>query len=131
MPGVVETSVGYSGGHAPNATYRMVCNGKTGHAEVVCVRYDPDVISFSDLLAAFWEMHDAGSSWRSDPTSQYRSAVYTTTAAQLEEARQAKARLESARGKTLSTEICMAGDYWEAEDYHQGYLLKRQCARGF
>ncbi|WP_333590774.1 peptide-methionine (S)-S-oxide reductase MsrA [Brevundimonas sp.] len=130
LPGVWVTSVGYSGGVTPNPTYEEVCTGRTGHNEVVQVVFDPAVITYGDLLKAFWENHDPTQGMRqgNDRGTQYRSAVYTLNAAQQAEAEASRdayqAALTSAGRGTITTEILPAGPYYFAEAYHQGYLAK-------
>jgi peptide-methionine (S)-S-oxide reductase len=130
LPGVHATSVGYAGGHTPNATYEEVCSGQTGHAEVVQVVYDPAKIDFETLLKAFWEAHDPTQGMRqgNDIGTQYRSVIYTTTAEQLAAAQASKQRYESALRaagrRPITTEIAPAPAYYLAEDYHQQYLHK-------
>lgn len=129
-PGVVTTAVGYAGGYTPNPTYQEVCSGRTGHAEVVLVVYDPNVVSYSELLARFWEMHDPTQGMRqgNDIGTQYRSAIYTTSAAQLEEAERSRhlyQRVLTAAGiGEITTEIAPLEAFYYAEDYHQQYLSK-------
>ena len=129
-PGVVSTSVGYAGGFTPNPTYREVCSGLTGHAEAVRVVFDPRRVRYEDLLRVFWESHDPTQGMRqgNDVGTQYRSAIYTTTDAQLAAAEASRdlyadALAASHRG-AISTEIRPAGDFYYAEDYHQQYLAK-------
>ena len=128
--GVVTTAVGYQGGHTPNASYQEVCSGMTGHTEAVLVAYDPEQVSFEQLLAVFWESHDPTQGMRqgNDIGTQYRSAIYTTTAAQLEAARRSAevfgARLAQYRLGPITTEIGEAPAFYYAEDYHQQYLDK-------
>jgi len=130
LPGVYTTSVGYAGGHTPNATYEEVCSGQTGHAEVVEVVYDPEKIDFEALLKAFWEAHDPTQGMRqgNDVGTQYRSVIFTTTAGQLAAAQASKQRYESALRaagrKPVTTQIAPAPAYYLAEDYHQQYLHK-------
>lgn len=130
IPGVVTTAVGYSGGFTPNANYEEVCSGRTGHAEVVRVVYDPNKVSYDRLLKVFWEAHDPTQGFRqgNDVGTQYRSAIYTTTPGQLEAARaseQAYAKAIAAKGYgPITTEIKSAGPVYLAEDYHQQYLAK-------
>jgi peptide-methionine (S)-S-oxide reductase len=129
-PGVVSTSVGYAGGHTPNPTYQEVCSGRTGHAEVVRVVFDPAKISYQGLLRLFWEGHDPTQGMRqgNDVGTQYRSAIYTHGE---EQRRQAEASVETyqnalkaaGRGE-ISTEVREAPDYYYAEEYHQQYLAK-------
>ena len=125
------TSVGYQGGSIDAPSYEAVCTGRTGHAEVISVIYDADKVSASTLLSSFWECHDPtqGDRQGNDVGSQYRSAVFTTTAAQLAEARESKAMYEAELNKagvkkTITTEIREAPEYFLAEEYHQQYLDK-------
>ena len=128
--GVYVTSVGYAGGATPNPTYDEVCSGRTGHAEVVRVVFDPKKISFARLLAIFWESHDPTQGMRqgNDTGTQYRSALYTTTEAQLAAAEQSKAAYQAALSKNgfgaITTEIRPAPEFFFAETYHQQYLAK-------
>ncbi len=128
LPGVYTTAVGYSGGSTPNPTYHEVCRGRTGHAEVVLVVFDPAVLSYEQLLGAFFEGHDPTQGMRqgNDVGTQYRSAVYTTTPEQADLAKQVAARfqesLEDAGYREITTEIAPAGDFYYAEPYHQQYL---------
>ena len=128
--GVVSTAVGYAGGFTPNADYREVCSGKTGHAEVVLVAYDPATVSYEQLLAIFWEHHDPtqGNRQGNDSGTQYRSAIYTADADQqaaAEASRDAyQERLTAAGFGTITTEIAPAPTFFYAEDYHQQYLAK-------
>lgn len=130
MDGVWVTAVGYQGGHTPNPTYEEVCSGRTGHAEVVRVVFDPSVIGYDQIVQAFFEAHDPTQGMRqgADRGTQYRSAVYTHDAAQLEAAtavRDAYQRALSAQGfGAITTEIAPAGPFYFAEDYHQQYLSK-------
>src|SRR4051794_10099046 len=130
LPGVYTTAVGYAGGHTRNPTYREVCSGKTGHAEVVLVAFDPQKVSLDEILRTFWEGHDPTQGMRqgNDVGTQYRSAVYYTSEAQreaVERSREAYAKALAARGLgAISTEIAPAGPFYYAEDYHQQYLHK-------
>jgi peptide-methionine (S)-S-oxide reductase len=128
-PGVVSTAVGYSGGHIENPSYEMVCGGRTGHAEVVEVEYDPAAVSYDQLLAVFWENHDPTTMNRQGPDvgSQYRSAIFYLTSEQDSAARQSKERLEQTGRfkRPIVTEITPASTFYRAEDYHQQYLAKR------
>jgi peptide-methionine (S)-S-oxide reductase len=137
LPGVYSTSVGYAGGTTPNPTYEQTCSGRTGHAEVVQVVYDPSKISYEQLLKAFWENHDPTQGMRqgNDVGTQYRSAIYTTTPAQAETAR---ATLEAfqpvvtkARRGQITTEVAPLGTYYYAEDYHQQYLSDAKNPGGY
>jgi peptide-methionine (S)-S-oxide reductase len=130
LPGVYSTAVGYAGGHTPNPTYRQVCSGATGHAEVVLVLYDPKRIGYEDLLRTFWEQHDPTQGMRqgNDVGAQYRSAIYTfgpEQQAAAEESRQVFQRSLSQAGyAAITTEIRSAPPFYYAEDYHQQYLAK-------
>ncbi|HVG88687.1 MAG TPA: peptide-methionine (S)-S-oxide reductase MsrA [Gaiellales bacterium] len=129
-PGVWTTSVGYAGGHTRNPTYREVCSGKTGHAEVVLVAYETDKLSAADVLRIFWEGHDPTQGMRqgNDAGTQYRSAIYWRTPEQRDAAiatRDAYQTALTANGRgQITTEIAEAGPYYPAEDYHQQYLHK-------
>jgi len=128
--GVWVTAVGYAGGYTPNPTYEETCSGRTGHAEVVLVAYDPAKISYEALLKLFWENHDPTQGMRqgADVGTQYRSAIYTTTAGQAEAARRSAemfgAALKAKGLGAITTEIAEAGTFYFAEDYHQQYLAK-------
>ena len=132
LPGVVETSVGYMGGRKAHPTYEEVCTGATGHAEMVYVKFDPSVISYHRLLAEFWMMHDPTSLNKQggDIGTQYRSAIYTTSQEQMNEAirsRNTYQEVLSAAGlDQIVTEIIPADShpYYRAEEYHQKYLVK-------
>lgn len=126
LDGVHTTSVGYAGGSSDDPDYKKVCSGRTGHAEVVHVAYDPSVISFDELLKVFFENHDPtqGNRQGNDVGSQYRSTIYTYTDEQLDKARAAKQRYQEAYGRPVTTEISSAPRYYPAEDYHQQYLQK-------
>lgn len=130
IPGVYSTSVGYAGGYTPNPTYREVCSGETGHAEVVQVVYDPKTVDIGSLLRTFWESHDPTQGMRqgNDAGTQYRSAIYASSAQQLAAAeaskREYQAQLSRAGYGAITTEIAMAGPFYFAEDEHQQYLSK-------
>ena len=130
LPGVITTSVGYSAGYTPNPSYQEVCSGLTGHNEVVQVVYDPDQISYDDLLKVFWENHDPTQGMRqgNDVGTQYRSGIYFYDDDQREAAEKSKAmfqaELNAARYGEITTEIVPVTDYYFAEDYHQQYLAK-------
>jgi peptide-methionine (S)-S-oxide reductase len=130
VPGVYSTSVGYAGGITPNPTYEEVCTGRTGHAEVVRVVYDPATVSYTDLLKIFWENHDPTQGMRqgNDHGTQYRSLILTTTDEQqkiAEESRERYQQAMTARGYgTITTNIERLDTYYFAEDYHQQYLVK-------
>jgi peptide-methionine (S)-S-oxide reductase len=130
IPGVVSTSVGYAGGYTLNPTYEEVCSGRTGHAEVVRVVFDPGRVSYDTLLKAFWERHDPTQGLRqgNDIGSQYRSVIFCTDETQVAAAQASRARyqegLAAARLGAITTEICPAPLFFYAEDYHQQYLHK-------
>ena len=129
LEGVISTSVGYSGGYTPNPTYEEVCSGKTGHTEVVRVVFDPNIISFEQLLRTFWERHNPTQGMRqgNDMGTQYRSAIYAYNEQQLEQAiasRDEYQTLLNSTGSNITTEIEKAGHYYFAETYHQQYLAK-------
>lgn len=130
LDGVWLTGVGYAGGYTPNPTYEEVCSGKTGHTEVVWVAYDPDKISYQTLLKTFWEGHDPTQGMRqgNDRGTQYRSAVYTFDADQLQATKDSAAafqpRLSKAGLGQITTEIAPLDQLYLAEDYHQQYLSK-------
>jgi len=130
LPGVYSTAVGYAGGFTPNPTYQEVCSGDTGHAEVVRLIYDPRIISYPELLKAFWESHDPTQGMRqgNDVGTQYRSVIYTFDKEQRAAAEESKrlyqARLAAAGRGTITTEIRDAPEFYYSEDYHQQYLAK-------
>jgi len=129
VPGVTSTAVGYSGGSTPHPTYHEVCTGRTGHAEVVQVTYDPARVSYEELLKLFWAIHDPTQVDRQGPDvgTQYRSAIFTHTPEQQAAAVAAKRALaQSGRWRRpVATEITPAGAFYRAEEYHQQYLAKR------
>ena len=130
IPGVWSTSVGYAGGITPNPTYEEVCTGRTGHAEVVRVVFDPSAVSFQDLLQTFWENHDPTQGMRqgNDRGSQYRSIILTTTPEQQAEAEASREhyqqQMTAAGYGAITTAIKPLDEYYYAEDYHQQYLVK-------
>lgn len=130
QPGIYTTAVGYAGGQTPNPTYKEVCTGRTGHAEVVLVVFDPADACFQRLLSLFWQSHDPTQGLRqgNDIGPQYRSVLYATTANQLEQALQSRQRyqeaLAAAGRPTVTTEIAAAPPFYYAETYHQQYLDK-------
>jgi peptide-methionine (S)-S-oxide reductase len=129
-PGVYTTAVGYAGGYTPNPTYEEVCSGRTGHAEVVLVVFDPAKVGYEELLRVFWEGHDPTQGMRqgNDVGTQYRSCLQVADEAQrkaAEASRDAYQRVLTAAGHgTITTEIVDATPFWYAEDYHQQYLDK-------
>jgi peptide-methionine (S)-S-oxide reductase len=127
---VHTSSAGYAGGITPNPSYEEVCTGRTGHTEVVMVVYRPEEVSFDELLRVFWETHDPTQGYRqgNDVGTQYRSAIYTTTDGQLDEAKRSsdiyQAELTPLGLGDITTEIAPLGEYYYAEEYHQQYLAK-------
>jgi peptide-methionine (S)-S-oxide reductase len=130
IPGVYSTMVGYAGGYTPNADYREVCSGMTGHNEVVRVVYDPEQVNYEDLLKVFWESHDPTQGMRqgNDVGTQYRSGIYTYSADQKRLATASRdafqQRLTAAGYGRITTEIRDAPEFYYAEEYHQQYLAK-------
>ena len=130
LPGVHSTAVGYAAGSTPNPTYREVCSGMTGHAEVVLVVFDPKAVTYDDLLKTFWENHDPTQGMRqgNDVGTQYRSGIYyhdETQRVAAERSRDAfQTELTRARYGPITTEILPAPEFYYAEDYHQQYLAK-------
>jgi peptide-methionine (S)-S-oxide reductase len=132
LPGVVDVAAGYSGGHALNPTYKDVCSHTTGHAEVVQVTFDPQKVSYDQLLDTFWQIHNPTQVNRQGPDvgSQYRSAIFVHSPEQQAIAEKSKAAL-AASGKfqrPIATEITTAGPFYRAEEYHQKYLEKHGAA---
>jgi peptide-methionine (S)-S-oxide reductase len=130
VPGVYTTAVGYADGLTPNATYREVCSGMTGHAEVVLVVFDPNKVTYEDLLRTFWENHDPTQGMRqgNDVGTQYRSGIYYFDEAQRTAAERSRdmfqTELTKAHYGRITTEIQPAPEFYYAEDYHQQYLAK-------
>ena len=130
LPGVYTTAAGYAGGYTPNPDYEEVCSGQTGHTEVVLVVYDPEKISFAELLTVFWEGHDPTQGMRqgNDTGSQYRSAIYCSGDEQLVAAEQSRDTYQQALKKAgypeITTEVRAAPEFYYAEFYHQQYLAK-------
>jgi len=130
MEGVTNTRVGYMGGTSPNPTYKEVCTGSTGHAEVVKVEFDVNRITYQTLLIAFWQMHDPTTLNRqgNDIGTQYRSAIYYVNQNQHEEALRSKEIYQSELSRLgfdeITTEVTAAPEFWDAEEYHQRYLEK-------
>jgi peptide-methionine (S)-S-oxide reductase len=132
LDGVIQTSVGYMGGEKPDPTYKEVCTGKTNHAEIVEVIFDPQLISYKRLLAEFWVMHDPTSlnQQGGDIGTQYRSAIFTTSSEQMQQVLESKEIYQGELSKNeigkIVTEILPATGvtYWLAEEYHQRYLEK-------
>ncbi|MBT3583580.1 MAG: peptide-methionine (S)-S-oxide reductase MsrA, partial [Halobacteriovoraceae bacterium] len=126
--GVVETSVGYSGGKLDSPDYRSVCGGETGHAEVVEVTFDPEKIGLEEILEIFWNSHNPTTLNKQGPDvgSQYRSAIFTYSTEQIEKAEKSKRAVDESKKwpNPIVTEILPAKTYWRAEEYHQKYFLK-------
>ena len=132
VKGVKSTAVGYLGGSLKDPTYEDVCSGHTGHAEVVQIDYDPEVVSYDDLLTVFWNNHDATTLNRQGPDvgEQYRSAIFFHNAEQEATAKISKEKIQSLdkfKGRKIVTEIVQASQFYKAEDYHQQYFEK--CGR--
>jgi peptide-methionine (S)-S-oxide reductase len=129
IPGVIEAISGYSGGHKENPSYREVCTDTTGHAEVVQVTFDPEKVTYEELLDAFWKMHDPTQVNRQGPDfgKQYRTAIFIHSPAQEAAAKKSKQALDASGRfrQPIATEITAAGPFWPAEEYHQRYLEKR------
>jgi len=129
VPGVIGTAVGYSGGQLQNPTYEDVCTDRTGHAEVVQVEFEPEQVSYEQLLEVFWSCHDPTQLNRQGPDlgTQYRSVIFYHDLEQKVEAEESKARLESLGRyrRPLVTQIVPAVAFYRAEEYHQQYLQKR------
>jgi peptide-methionine (S)-S-oxide reductase len=132
VPGVLDALVGYSGGHTQNPNYREVCTDTTGHAEVVQVTFDPEKVSYDQLLDVFWTIHDPTQVNRQGPDygAQYRTAIFFHSPEQEAAAKKSKQALEASGRlrRPVATEITPAGPFWRAEEYHQRYLEKRGAA---
>jgi peptide-methionine (S)-S-oxide reductase len=129
VKGVKSTTVGYLGGSLKDPTYEDVCSGQTGHAEVVQVEYDPNIVSYDDLLSVFWNNHDPTTLNRQGPDVgvQYRSAIFFHDAEQEATAKTSKEKLQNSdkfKDKKIVTEIVPASSFYKAEDYHQQYFEK-------
>lgn len=126
---VVDAAVGYAGGHVEEPTYEEVCSGRTGHAEVVRVEFDPDRVSYDDLLEVFWRIHDPTQCDRQGPDvgTQYRSVIFAHSEEQRRRAGESKERLEASGrlDRLVATAIESASPFWRAEEYHQRYFEKR------
>jgi peptide-methionine (S)-S-oxide reductase len=129
VPGVLDTAVGYSGGHTQKPTYKQVCTDKTGHAEVIRIEFDPAKVSYKQLLEVFWSNHDPTTVNRQGPDvgTQYRSVVFFFSPEQEAAAKAMKAELTKAKRfrRPIVTQIEPAGPFWQAEEYHQRYLEKK------
>ena len=135
LAGVTATRVGYTGGHTDNPTYRDVCTGDSGHAEAVEVTFDPSLLSYGQLLDLFWQCHDPTQLNHQGPDfgTQYRSAIFYHEENQKQAAEASLERLEHSGRlrRRIVTAIVPAGMFWEAEAYHQKYLLKNSGGCGF
>ncbi|MDH5312360.1 MAG: peptide-methionine (S)-S-oxide reductase MsrA [Actinomycetota bacterium] len=123
VPGVLDAVSGYAGGFIEDPDYRLVCTGTTGHAEVVQVTFDPDIVTYDQLLELFWAMHDPTQMNRQGPDvgTQYRSVILTHSAEQRTEAEASRDRAQAGFDRPIATEIADAGAFYPAEDYHQRY----------
>ena len=130
IPGVIDAVSGYTGGTVADPTYREVCTGRTGHAEAVRVTYDPQRVSYSDLLAAFWKLHDPTTPNRQGPDlgTQYRSAIFVRDDQQRRLAQQSLEAEQPRYARPIVTEIVDAGPFYPAEEYHQRYFEKHGVA---
>jgi len=130
IPGVKSAIVGYSGGDKESPTYQEVCTGTTGHAEAVDVEFDPEKVSYEQLVDRFWELHDPTQVNRQGPDfgTQYRTAVFTHSPEQAETATASKQRAQARFSQPIATEIVEASTFWPGEEYHQRYLEKRGLA---
>ena len=130
LKGVISTRVGYTGGNFPNPTYKDVCSHKTGHAEAVEVTFNPKIISYTDLLDVFWDIHDPTTLNRQgfDIGSQYRSAIFYLNEEQKKKAHNSRKRVEESKKyrNPIVTEIVPASEFWQAEEYHQQYVEKKR-----
>lgn len=129
LPGVVSTVVGYAGGKTTDPTYRLVCSGKTGHAETVQVEYDPEKVTYEQLLRAFWSLHDPTTLNRQGPDAgtQYRSAIFYENCEQKKTAEESRKREQKRYTKEIVTEISQMKGFYPAEEYHQHYIKKKQA----
>ena len=127
VPGVVDTAVGYEGGHVDNPTYEQVCSGTTGHVEVCQVTFDPSQVSYEELVDKYFEIHDPTQLNRQGPDVgyQYRSVVFAHSDEQAEIARSVIERVQPGFRDPIVTEVKPAAPFWRAEEYHQCYLQNR------
>ncbi len=126
VPGVVDAKVGYSGGITPNPTYEQVCSHTTGHAEVTQVTFDPEQVTYEQLLEVFWAMHDPTQVNRQGPDigDQYRSVIFTHSEEQAMAAKESKERAQERFSKPIATQIVPLTAFYAGEDYHQAYYEK-------
>ncbi|QVL57324.1 MAG: peptide-methionine (S)-S-oxide reductase MsrA [Simkaniaceae bacterium] len=127
IKGVHSTRVGYTGGQKPNPTYKNVCTGETGHAEVIEILFDPQKISYEELLTIFWKIHDPTTINRQGPDegTQYRSAIFTHSSEQEKIAKASREKIRHQFDKPIATQITPAATFYEAEEYHQKYFKKK------
>jgi peptide-methionine (S)-S-oxide reductase len=132
LDGVLDTAVGYEGGHVENPTYEQVCTGKTGHTEVAQIEFDPERVSFEELLLKYFDIHDPTQLNRQGPDVgfQYRSVVFAHSDEQAKTARDVIERVAKRYRDPVVTEVEAAATFWRAEEYHQCYLQKRQERSG-
>jgi peptide-methionine (S)-S-oxide reductase len=132
IPGVIDTAVGYEGGHVDNPTYEQVCAGDTGHTEVARIEFDPDQISYEDIVRKYFQIHDPTQLNRQGPDVgyQYRSVVFAHSPEQAEAARRVLESEQARFDRPIVTTIEDAKTFWRAEDYHQCYLAKRHSSGG-
>ena len=130
LMGVLNTTVGYTGGRTESPTYEQVCSDRTGHAEAVQVEYDPEQVSYEDLLETFWSVHDPTQVNRQGPDygSQYRTEIFFHNPDQEVAALKSKAEAQTRFSKPIATKITPASAFWPAEEYHQRYLEKKGLA---
>lgn len=135
LKGIQSTTVGYSGGDFENPTYKDVCSGKTGHAEVIKIKFDPSIITYEELLDVFWKIHDPTSLNRQgfDIGEQYRSVIFYFSEEQKEKALKSKEKLENSGTykKPIVTKIEPAKEFYRAEEYHQKYIQKQHSQTHF
>jgi peptide-methionine (S)-S-oxide reductase len=124
VKGIVNATVGYSGGHTKNPTYEQVCTGKTGHAETVLIEFDPALVTYDQLLDTFWDLHDPTTMNRQGPDvgEQYRSIIFYHNEEQKKIALASRNKEQKRLSRPIVTEIIPAADFWRAEEYHQRYL---------
>jgi peptide-methionine (S)-S-oxide reductase len=130
LQGVTATAAGYAGGGLDNPTYEQVCSNTTGHAEVVQVDFDPEVISYEELVDHFWRLHDPTQVNRQGPDigTQYRSVIFTHDDEQAAVASASRERAQQSSSRPIATQIVPAAAFWPAEEYHQRYLEKKGLA---
>ena len=127
VKGVLKTTVGYMGGHKDNPTYEDVCTGRTGHAEVVQIEFDPKIVSYKDLLKVFWAIHDPTQKFRQGPDigNEYRGVIFYHSEEQDKIALQSRMDEQQKYDKAVVTDLVPAQTFWKAEDYHQKFLMKK------